>query len=144
MQPDASGEGALARALAWCLPPRLRAAGSRAPGVLGEASRACGCEGVADTASRDLATLAYYDAVTAVILANLGLSTQLAILGVCLVLGAPAVYLWLVLGFAALAAAAPGPPRDRRAAVAPHAVGQNAPRRTSRWPFIDAAASEQR
>jgi hypothetical protein len=35
--------------------------------------------------------------VTVSILSNLGLSTQLAALGVCLVLGAPAAYLWLVL-----------------------------------------------
>ena len=31
------------------------------------------------------------------VLANLGLTTQLAVLGVCLALGAPVVYLWLVL-----------------------------------------------
>jgi hypothetical protein len=40
---------------------------------------------------------AYHDRVTVSILSNLGLSTQLAALGVCLVLGAPAAYLWLVL-----------------------------------------------
>lgn len=44
------------------------------------------------------ATLAYHDRTTAAVLANLGLSTQLAVLGACLVLGAPEVYLWLVLG----------------------------------------------
>ena len=32
------------------------------------------------------------------VLANLGLTTQLAVLGVCLVLGIPSVYLWLALG----------------------------------------------
>ena len=58
--------------------------------------------GVTDRARRERATLAYYDDVTATILANLGLSTQHAMLGLCLVLGAPAVYLWLVLGFALL------------------------------------------
>jgi hypothetical protein len=31
------------------------------------------------------------------VLANLGLSTQLAVLGVCLILGVPVVYLWLVI-----------------------------------------------
>lgn len=38
-----------------------------------------------------------YDAFAVSVLANLGLTTQLAMLGVCLVLGAPALYLWLVL-----------------------------------------------
>jgi hypothetical protein len=31
------------------------------------------------------------------VLANLGLSTQLAVLGLCLVLAAPEAYLWLAL-----------------------------------------------
>jgi archaetidylinositol phosphate synthase len=39
---------------------------------------------------------AYHDRATISVLANFGLSTQLAMLGVCLVLGAPAAYLWLV------------------------------------------------
>jgi len=43
------------------------------------------------------ATLAYHDRATAAVLANLGLSTQLAVLGTCLVAGAPEVYPWLVL-----------------------------------------------
>jgi phosphatidylglycerophosphate synthase len=34
---------------------------------------------------------------TLALLANMGLSTQLAVLGVCLVAGRPAVYLWIVL-----------------------------------------------
>jgi archaetidylinositol phosphate synthase len=38
-----------------------------------------------------------YDRLTVTVLANLGLTTQLAVLGLCLALGAPAVYLWLVL-----------------------------------------------
>ena len=42
--------------------------------------------------------LAYHDGWTVGVLANLGLSTQLAALGVCLALGRPAAYLWLVLG----------------------------------------------
>lgn len=50
----------------------------------------------------DVATRAvYHDRATLSILANLGLSTQLALLGVCLVLGAPTAYLWFVLACAA-------------------------------------------
>ena len=44
------------------------------------------------------ATLAYHDRFTVAALANFGLSTQLAALGVCLLLGAPDAYFWLVLG----------------------------------------------
>jgi len=40
---------------------------------------------------------AYHDRATISILSNFGLSTQLAVLGVCLVLGEPRAYLWLVL-----------------------------------------------
>ncbi len=40
---------------------------------------------------------AYFDPATLAVLANLGLTTQLAVLGLFLVLGAPAVYLWLAL-----------------------------------------------
>jgi archaetidylinositol phosphate synthase len=36
------------------------------------------------------------------VLTNLGLSTQLVVLGVCLVAGAPELYLWLVVSSAAL------------------------------------------
>lgn len=43
---------------------------------------------------------AYHDRATLQILANFGLSTQLAALVVCLVLGAPAVYLWIGVGCA--------------------------------------------
>jgi len=46
-----------------------------------------------------------YDRFSVTVLANLGLTTQLAALGVCLVLGAPSVYLWLVVGCPVLAAA---------------------------------------
>ncbi|MDQ3671568.1 MAG: CDP-alcohol phosphatidyltransferase family protein [Actinomycetota bacterium] len=49
-----------------------------------------------------LATLAYHDRFTLLVLANLGLSTQLVALGVCLLLGVPAVYFWLVLASLAL------------------------------------------
>jgi phosphatidylglycerophosphate synthase len=40
---------------------------------------------------------AYFDPVTLAALANLGLTTQLAVLGTCLLLGMPTLYLWLVL-----------------------------------------------
>jgi archaetidylinositol phosphate synthase len=53
--------------------------------------------GVEDAEERRAATLAYHDRLTLVVLANLGLSTQLVVLGACLALGAPALYLWLVL-----------------------------------------------
>lgn len=48
----------------------------------------------ADAARR----LAYHDGWTVGVLANFGLSTQLAALGLCLAVGRPAAYLWLVLG----------------------------------------------
>jgi archaetidylinositol phosphate synthase len=48
------------------------------------------------------ARLAYYDETTSRVLANLGLSTQLAVLGACLLLGRPVLYLWLVLACAPL------------------------------------------
>jgi phosphatidylglycerophosphate synthase len=55
-----------------------------------------------DPGRRVEATRAYHDRTTLVVLANLGLSTQLAALGVCLALGVPEVYLWLVLVQAAV------------------------------------------
>ena len=48
------------------------------------------------------ASLAYHDRTSVTVLANLGLSTQLAVLGVCLVARVPELYLWLVLGALAL------------------------------------------
>ncbi len=50
----------------------------------------------------DAVTLAYNDRLTVTLLANLGLSTQLAVLGLVLVLDSPAVYLWLSLASFAL------------------------------------------
>ncbi len=47
--------------------------------------------------ARAAARLAYFDADSLLVLANLELSTQLLILGICLVLGAPIVFLWFVL-----------------------------------------------
>jgi phosphatidylglycerophosphate synthase len=43
------------------------------------------------------ARLAYHDRGTVAVLANLGMSTQLAAFGVCLVLGHPLAYAWLCL-----------------------------------------------
>jgi phosphatidylglycerophosphate synthase len=58
--------------------------------------------GESDAARRRAATFAYHDRATMAVLANLGLSTQLAVLGLCLVVGAPEVYLWLVVASGAL------------------------------------------
>jgi archaetidylinositol phosphate synthase len=46
------------------------------------------------------ARLAYHDGITVTVLANFGLSTQLAVLGVCLAAGAPAAYAWAAIGCA--------------------------------------------
>jgi archaetidylinositol phosphate synthase len=43
------------------------------------------------------ARLAYHDRATLTVLANFGLSTQLAVLGICLLAGSPEAYLWLVI-----------------------------------------------
>lgn len=51
---------------------------------------------VENPSERRVATLAYHDRLTVLVLANLGLSTQLLVLGICLVAGAPTLYLWLV------------------------------------------------
>jgi hypothetical protein len=48
--------------------------------------------------SRARGRRAYHDGATLSILANFGLSTQLAALGICLVAGRPAAYFWVVLG----------------------------------------------
>jgi len=63
-----------------------------------------------------------YDRVTVTVLANLGLSSQLVVLGVCLVLGVPSAYLWFVL--ACLAALVPLQLRAEREArqTAPRSV----------------------
>jgi phosphatidylglycerophosphate synthase len=60
-----------------------------------------------DRAVRALAARrgAAYDDVAVTVLANVGLSTQLLVLGICLAAGAPAVYLWFAL--ACLAALVP-------------------------------------
>ena len=46
------------------------------------------------------ARVAYHDRATVAVLANFGLSTQLAVLGVCLAAGAPAAYAWVAIGCA--------------------------------------------
>jgi archaetidylinositol phosphate synthase len=55
-----------------------------------------------DPGTRRRATLAYHDRATMAVLANLGLSTQLAVLGASLAFDVPEAYLWLVLGSLAL------------------------------------------
>ena len=59
-------------------------------------------DGDDDPERRRAATRAYHDRATMAVLANLGLSTQLVVLGLCLVLGAPELYLWLVVASGAL------------------------------------------
>ncbi len=50
-----------------------------------------------NAATRETARLAYYEADSLFVLANLELSTQLLLLGICLVFGVPQLYLWFVL-----------------------------------------------
>ena len=56
--------------------------------------------GEQDPERRRRAILAYHDRLTLGFLANTGLSTQLAVLGLCLVAGAPVVFLWLLVACA--------------------------------------------
>ncbi len=46
---------------------------------------------------RSIARIEYHEADSLLVLANLELSTQLAVLGLCLVLGVPKLFLWFVL-----------------------------------------------
>lgn len=99
-EPSPASEGALARLLAGVyhvvFAPQDRAfqrlARKRLERLLAR---------VDDPALRRDGAFAYHDGFTSAVLANFGLSTQLAVLGVCLVLSVPVVYLWLVLGCAA-------------------------------------------
>lgn len=100
-QPSAVEEGALARGLARIygvvFAPQDR--------VLQRFSRRRlerSLVDVADPAARRAMTMVYFDGLTSLVLANLGLSTQLAVLGVCLALGEPAFYLWFVVGCSGL------------------------------------------
>lgn len=70
-------------------------------------------------AARRFGGVAAYDRSTVTILANLGLTTQLVVLGVCLVLGAPVAYLWFAIAcFLALVPLQLRAERRARAAVA--------------------------
>ncbi len=76
-----------------------RRTGGRAESALGRAYDAL--LGPLDRAVRAFAARRFggrasYDRLTVTILANLGLTSQLAVLGVCLALGAPEAYLWFV------------------------------------------------
>jgi len=58
--------------------------------------------GVLDRVVRGVSTRRFgdrpaYDGLAVTVLANLGLTTQLLVLGICLLAGAPTLYLWLVL-----------------------------------------------
>jgi phosphatidylglycerophosphate synthase len=80
--------------------PEPSPTGSRAERVLASVYRALFAP--IDRAVRSLAKWRLhghrtYDRLTVTVLANLGLTTQLAVLGLCLLLGAPTVYLWFVL-----------------------------------------------
>jgi phosphatidylglycerophosphate synthase len=100
-QPSAQGENALARALAGVY--RLTfAPQDRALQRLAQLRLDRILAGVDDPRRRERVSLAYHDDLTSTVLANLGLSTQLAVLGVCLAVGRPTSYLWIVLASAAV------------------------------------------
>lgn len=100
-EPSADSEGLVARALARfyrvVFSPQ-----DRALQALSTRRLAHLLAGATEPNRRYRATLAYHDRFSSAVRANLGLSTQLAVLGVCLALGAPVVYLWLVLACVAL------------------------------------------
>lgn len=100
-EPSAANEGVVARVLArvygLVFSPQDRVLQAISASRLNRL-----LSGVTDPEQRARVTLTYHDRATSVILANCGLSTQLAVLGACLALGEPVVYLWLVVGCAAL------------------------------------------
>lgn len=100
-EPSAAGEGQLAVALARLYrvvyAPQDRAVQGLARRRLGHVLR-----GVTDGDARASVELAYHDGLTVALLSNLGLSTQLAALGLALVLGVPDVYFWATIGALAL------------------------------------------
>lgn len=105
--------------------PLLPASGGRAERVLASVYSAVFAP--LDRALRRIASWRFvgqggYDRFTVTALANLGLSTQLFVLGICLALGQPSAYLWFVL--ACLAALVPLQLRAERAArqTAPRSV----------------------
>jgi archaetidylinositol phosphate synthase len=85
-------ERSLELGYAWVFEPQDRLIRALAARRLARALR-----GVEDEGERLAGTLAYHDRLTLAVLGNLGLSTQLAVLGVCLVLGVPELFLWLAL-----------------------------------------------
>jgi archaetidylinositol phosphate synthase len=100
-EPSAVGEGAVAvvleRLYRWLYGPQdgaLQALAERRSGRV--------LEGATDLGLRSRVELAYHDRLTVVALSNVGLSTQLAALGLALVLGVPTVYLWATLGAVAV------------------------------------------
>jgi phosphatidylglycerophosphate synthase len=95
----------LHRAVRGTAPSTPRATGTRAERALEVTYMAF--LGPLDRTARGIAARRFptgtsYDAFTVTVLSNMGLSTQLVLLGACLALGAPAVYLWLCLGCLAL------------------------------------------
>lgn len=99
-QPSAAEEGAVARGLARVYGVVFAPQDS----VLQHFSRRRlerSLVGVSDPAARRPTAISYHDGLTSLVLANFGLSTQLAVLGVCLALGGPVFYLWFVVGCAA-------------------------------------------
>src|SRR5262245_24424568 len=100
-EPPAESEGRLALLLARLYPAVF---GPQDRAYQGLAARRLGrlLDGVTDPVRRAEAAIAYHDGFTSAVLANLGLSTQLAVLGVCLVLSEPEAYLWFTLACAAL------------------------------------------
>jgi archaetidylinositol phosphate synthase len=100
-EPSAEEEGRLARVLA-----RLYRIvyGSQDRALQGMAQRRLErvLWGSVDEGVRERVALAYHDRFTVLVLSNVGLSTQLAALGVALVVGAPAVFLWAAIGAVAL------------------------------------------
>jgi archaetidylinositol phosphate synthase len=100
-EPSAAEEGRLAVTLARLYRvvygPQDRAVQALARRRLGHVLR-----GVTDEDVRASVELAYHDGLTVALLSNLGLSTQLATLGVALALGVPEVYLWATIGAVAL------------------------------------------
>ena len=93
-------EGALTRALARAY-DRVLGPQDRLVARVAEARLARLLHGVGEPERRAAARAAYHDAGTLAVLVNFGLSTQLAVLGLCLALGAPAAWLWFVVGCAA-------------------------------------------
>jgi archaetidylinositol phosphate synthase len=100
-EPSAEGEGRLACVLARLYRivyrPQDRALQGFAGGRL---ERVVRC--VTDEHVRERVSLAYHDRLTVVALANVGLSTQLAVLGVALVAGRPTLFLWATIGAVAV------------------------------------------